>query len=323
MTPKPNGKTRMKVRTFTRSEERERRPAPAREPRRAAKLRMGLNLWAVPGRLSWDEALAEAAHAEFDGVEPNLEKDGWITPEMTSQELRARGDAARQAGLEIISLSSGLLWGKSLTAGEATERRQARELVIRQMQVAAELGTDAILVVPGAVDVFFMPERPRVRYDLAMKRLLDALDDLVPVAEREGVTIALETVWNRFLLSPIEFKLLLDRFDSERLAAYLDVGNLQLYAYPQDWIDILGKRIARVHAKGFRRAGGAGTDAGFCGLLEGDIEWPEIVAALGRAGYHGWMTAEMFRPGRMPPHLFLSEVAAELRWITSLEGARS
>ena len=63
-----------------------------------------------------------------------------------------------------------------------------------------------------------------------------------------------------------------------------------------------------------------GADAGFCGLLEGDIEWPEVVGALGRVGYRGYLTVEMFRPSRMPPQLFLGELAGELRWIASLAG---
>jgi L-ribulose-5-phosphate 3-epimerase len=280
-----------------------------------ALFRAGVNLWALPGRLSWEEAMAAAAQAGFEGVEPNLDKEGWVTAAASAAELGERARAAHDAGVEITSLATGLLWENALTGETEEERRAACDTVKSMLRVASGLGADTVLVVPGAVDVFFMPKKPRVRYDLAMERLVGCLETLVPEAEREGVTIALETVWNRFLLSPLELRDLIDGFASERLGVYLDVGNLQATAYPEDWIDILGARIARVHVKGYRRSGGLGTADGFCSLLDGEIDWPVVTAALARAGYAGWLTAEMFKPSKAPSSLFLEETARQLRWI--------
>lgn len=283
-------------------------------------MKPGINMWALPGSLGWEEALGLVARAGFAAVEPNIEKEGWITGGLGPGELAARRGAVKAAGLEIAGLSSGLLWETSLTGPTDEERRNARSLVETQLGAAAALGAGAALVVPGAVDVFFMPSRPRVRYDHAMERLVAAIEALLPVAEREGVVLAIETVWNRFLLSPLEVRALVDRFASKWFGVYLDVGNLMAMGYPQDWIEILGPRVARVHVKGYRRSGGLGTSEGFCGLLAGEVNWAEVMGALARAGYDGYVTAELFRPSRVPPDLFLSQAARELRWILERAG---
>lgn len=283
-------------------------------------MKPGINLWALPADLAWEDALGLAARAGFAAVEPNVEKEGWITGALGAAELAGRRRAVEAAGLEIAGLSSGLLWETSLTGPTEEERAIARGLVEAQLRAAAALGAGAALVVPGAVDVFFMPSRPRVRYDQAMERLVAALEALLPLAEHEGVVLAIETVWNRFLLSPLEVRSLVDRFASRWFGVYLDVGNLMALGYPQDWVDILGPRVARVHVKGYRRSGGLGTSEGFCGLLAGEVNWGEVMASLARAGYDGYVTAELFRPSRVPPDLFLGQAARELRWILEQAG---
>jgi L-ribulose-5-phosphate 3-epimerase len=165
--------------------------------------------------------------------------------------------------------------------------------------VAHLLGTDAFLVVPGAVDVFFNPAQPVVAYDVAMDRLRQALDALLPHAERSRVALALENVWNRFLLSPLEVRDLLASYRSEWLGAYLDVGNIMLTGYPEHWIRILGRLVKRVHFKDFSRA--AGTVAGFVDLLAGDVNWPDVMRALREVGYDGYCTAELIPCYRHAP----------------------
>ena len=74
------------------------------------------------------------------------------------------------------------------------------------------------------------------------------------------------------------------------MGVYLDVGNVLPFGYPQDWIDSLGSRIFRVHAKDYRLA--AGTPAGFCLPGDGDVDGPEAAAALKRIRYDGPLTFE-------------------------------
>ena len=101
-------------------------------------------------------------------------------------------------------------------------------------------------------------------------------------------------MWNKFLLSPLEMRAFIDSFGSQRVGAWFDCGNVLATGYPQHWIDILGKRIVRVHVKDYRRA--VGTTDGFVDLLSGDVDWPAVTAALKRIGYQGWVSAEMIPP---------------------------
>jgi hexulose-6-phosphate isomerase len=107
-----------------------------------------------------------------------------------------------------------------------------------------------------------------------------------------GVAIGVENVWNKFLLSPLEMRDFLDKIASENVACYFDVGNVVLTGYPEQWIDILGHRIKRVHLKDFKRS--VGTLDGFCDLLDGDVDYAAVMAALRRVGYDGPLTAEFF-----------------------------
>ena len=115
---------------------------------------------------------------------------------------------------------------------------------------------------------------------------------LLPIARDLKVIIAVEEVWNRFLLSPLEFARYVDEFDSPWLKAYFDVGNVVIYAFPQDWIRTLGSRIAKIHLKDFNfdRPNGRFT---WKPIGEGDIDWPEVRRALGEVHYGGYVTTEV------------------------------
>ena len=144
-------------------------------------------------------------------------------------------------------------------------------------------GADTVLVVPGVVN-------PQVRYAEAYERSQVQIRKILPLAEELKVIIGVEEVWNKFLLSPIEFAKYIDQFQSPWLRAYFDVGNVVLYGYPQDWIRTLGKRIVKLHIKDFTFKGQA---AKWVGLGEGDIDWKAIHAALAEIGYQGSATVEL------------------------------
>ena len=106
-------------------------------------------------------------------------------------------------------------------------------------------------MVPGVVGRWNARE-PAVRYEDALLYAHDALRALSFEAEARNVIIGIENVWNRFLLSPVEMRELIDQVNSAWVRVYLDVGNVLKFGYPQDWIDSLGSRIIRVHAKDYR-----------------------------------------------------------------------
>jgi L-ribulose-5-phosphate 3-epimerase len=257
-------------------------------------MKKSISTWSFPGDWDLRRQFEVASAAGFAGFEVALAEDGPVSLASTGRELVAVRRLADKAGLVLSGLASGLYWGANPASASATVRRRAAEIVKRQIEAAATLGIDAILVVPGAVGVDFIPGCEIVPYETAYERATDFVRAALPLAEKRKVTLAIENVWNKFLLSPLEMRTFLGQFDSERVASYFDVGNALAFGYPEQWIDILGQRIARVHFKDYRRA--VGTADGFCDLLSGDIDWPAVMRALHAARYSGWIAAEMIPP---------------------------
>jgi hexulose-6-phosphate isomerase len=146
--------------------------------------------------------------------------------------------------------------------------------------------------------VFFLPDAEVISYDVCFERAREAVKQILPTAEKLGVFLAIENVWNKFLLSPLEMRDFIDSFKSKNVGSYFDVGNVLLTGYPEQWIKILGKRIKRVHIKDFKKT--FGTAEGFVDLLEGDVNFESIKKELAAINYDGFVTAEMipFAPGR-------------------------
>jgi L-ribulose-5-phosphate 3-epimerase len=176
----------------------------------------------------------------------------------------------------------------------AKNRNGAARILRRQIETAARLATDTILVVPGAVGADFIPGAEEVPYDVAWQRSGELIGSALPLARKHGITIGIENVWNKFLLSPLEMKTFIDQFGDKHVGAYFDVGNALANGYPEHWIRILGKRVQRVPLKDYRR--GVGSVDCFVDLLSGDVNWPEVVAALRETRYNGWCAAEMIPP---------------------------
>jgi hexulose-6-phosphate isomerase len=144
-------------------------------------------------------------------------------------------------------------------------------------------GADTVLLVPAVVN-------PQTSYRDAWTRSQRQIRKLIPLAQELKVIIAVEEVWNRFLLSPLEFARYVDEFESPWVRAYFDVGNVVLYGYPQDWIRTLASRIVKLHLKDFRFRK---MQAEFVNLREGDIDWKEVHRALAEIGYKGDATVEL------------------------------
>ena len=150
-------------------------------------------------------------------------------------------------------------------------------------------GADTVLLVPAVVT-------PETTYRQAWDRSVEQIRGVLPLAEELKVVIAVEEVWNKFLLSPLEFARYVDEFKSPWLKAYFDVGNIEIWAYPQDWIRTLGPRIAKLHLKDFtfrRNPEIKKPVADFVMLREGDIDWKAVHSALHEIGYHGSATVEL------------------------------
>ena len=226
------------------------------------------------------EKFQAAKAAGFDGVE--------VYSHLNREEVL---QAARQTGLVIPSVCGALHGKYSLSDPDPKVRVLGVEALKVTLEDAKAYGADTILLVPGRVN-------ETVSYDQCWDLSIAEIRRVLPLAEKLGVTIAIENVWNNFLLSPLEAARYIDQFNSPFVKAYFDCGNVLVIGWPEQWIRILGKRIARVHIKEYSRkiADKQGKWAGFgVALQEGDNNWPVIVKALDEIGYHGWTTIE--QPG--------------------------
>ncbi len=258
-------------------------------------MKKSISYWSFEGGLDnkkpIKDAMREAKAAGYDCIELAFAASGPLSPETTEAECRKILADARSIGIEISSLCTGMYWDSSLTDDDADVRQKAYDLTVSYIEHARMLKVKHVLVVPGAVDVFFKPGFKTIQYDIVWKRSVQQLKKLAKEAKKNGVTICVENVWNKFLLSPIEMRFFLDEISSPNVACYFDVGNIMLYGFPQQWVRSLGKRIKRVHFKDFKTS--VGTAAGFCDLLAGDVPWGEVMKAFREVGYDGPCTGEM------------------------------
>jgi len=277
-------------------------------------MKKGINQWAFSAGTTVSQAIRKAKQAGFDSIELCFEEKGEISFDSKPDMLSRIVSEAGSVGIEIASVATGILWRHSLTSDDPALRDKGKQAVKAMLKIARELGTDAILVVPGATMVPWMPEAGVVPYETALQRARDAIGELVKDAEKARVVIGLENVWNGMFLSPLELRDFVDSFGSEYVGAYFDVGNCVLTGRPEDWIHILGSRITRVHMKDFRIAAGM---HGFVGLLEGDVNWQAVMAALKEIGYNGHLIAEL-GPYKYAPDVVLDHVSRSLDAIRAM-----
>jgi hexulose-6-phosphate isomerase len=244
----------------------------ARSSRQGAKLRKALQSGMLPRELSDEEKFKLASKCGFEGIE------GYPMGDLDA--ARRLGRQARQAGVPIHSIVRGG-WDAPFSDPDPKVIDKAFETMETALRSARAQGADTVLLVPAIVT-------EDVGYKQAYTRSQRHIKKVLPLAEELGVVIAVENVWNKFLLSPLEFARYVDEFESPWLQAYFDIGNVILFGYSQDWIRTLGDRIVKIHLKDFKRKGYKWTN-----LLEGDVNWPEVRRALDEIGYDGYLTTEL------------------------------
>lgn len=217
----------------------------------------------------------------FDGMEldapSSLDKD---------EVLRARDET----GMPIHGVVDSVHWQDTLSHPDAQVRARGVKALEQALRDSKTYGGTTVLLVAGKV------ERGRVSYADVYKRSQEEVRKVLPLAAELNIKIAIENVWNDFLLSPIEEARYIDEFESPYIGAYFDVGNVMRYGYPEDWIRVLGKRILKVDIKEFslKKMREEGLGKGFgVELLEGDNDWHAVMTAFREIGYHGWATAEI------------------------------
>lgn len=216
------------------------------------------------------ERLKEAGFQGVELISPN---------ELDRQEVLSARD---KTGIIIHGVSGSRHWKDTLSDPDPAVVERGLAAIRQEFEDCKAYGGTTVLVVPAVVN-------PNVSYRDAYQRSQAAIRKLLPDAERSGVKIAIEEVWNKFLLSPVEFARYIDEFESPWVGAYFDVGNVVEYGYPQEWIHELGKRILKIHIKEYAKPKRFDYKLG-----DGkEIDWPTIRKALVDVGYQGWITAEV------------------------------
>jgi L-ribulose-5-phosphate 3-epimerase len=232
----------------------------------------------LPRERPYAERFAMAREAGFVGIEMQT-----ITRAEEAAEIR---EAASATGLRVHSVMNQEHWKLPLSSSDPDVVNRSVAGMETSLRNAVLWGADAVLLVPAVVDASTSYKDAWTRSQRVIR------ERLLPMARDMKVAIAVEEVWNKFLLSPLEFARYVDEFESPWVRAYFDVGNVVIYAFPQDWIRTLGARIVKIHLKDFNfdRPNGRFT---WKNLGEGDIDWLEVRRALGDIGYSGYVTTEL------------------------------
>ncbi|MBN1343543.1 MAG: sugar phosphate isomerase/epimerase [Phycisphaerae bacterium] len=264
-----------------------------------------ISYWALPGGLAGsmdiETAIAKAASSGFEGIELCIGRSGELTHRTSEKRCREIVSAARAHKIKIVSTCTGEFWGTSLTDPKASTRRKALAFLKDALKVTSQLKAGAMLVVPGCVHADFIPGCAEVPYDACYQTALKQIREAAKTAEKLKTFICVENVWNKFLLSPLEFRQFIKECRSRWVGAYFDVANNVPYGVPAHWVAILGKAIKRVHFKEYakrKNADGSVTWTGFpegfeVPLGKGHVDYPAVLAALAKIGYKGPVTYEL------------------------------
>ena len=241
---------------------------------------------------SIDSALIQTQSNGFEALELSVSNEGVINTNLSESECSTIRQKIDDTGVFVDSIATGMSWGISPTSDDAEVRKNSIKLHQDAIRVASHLDCKALLFVPGVVKSPISPEI--VRYDRALDRLREAINQMLPIAEELDVDLCMENVWNGFFYSPIELRDFVDSFESDKLGVYLDIGNLIGYQqYPPHWIELLNSRIKRVQIKDFQENFDWTGSFSFCDLGAGDVPWKETVSALKSIQYKSTIIAEM------------------------------
>jgi len=264
-------------------------PGSDSKPRYKKAVKIGM----VQERLSLTDKFKLLVDLGFDGVDMDSPNG------LKTEEVLAARDAS---GLKIHGCVDSIHWRFTLGDPKKEIREKGLNGLRTALKDAKSYGASTVLLVPGRVT-------KNIRYDQVFERSQSEIRKVLPLAEKLGVRIAIENVWNNFLLSPLEMARYIDSFESPWIGVYFDVGNIVKYGWPTHWIHALGKRILKVDVKGYSHKKGFRVE-----ILDGDCAWKDVMAEVRKVGYEGWFTAEVRGGDRKR----LAEIAKRLDRIFAL-----
>jgi hexulose-6-phosphate isomerase len=251
-----------------------------------------------PPDMALAESFERAKNAGFDGIE--IRMGDQIRLDTTPDRMKQVADDAHKAGIAIASMwVSKPLVDDPINSPDPGVRARGVAAIEKSAELAHIAGCGALLIYPARLGA---GAKFQIGSQDTWDRVTAAFRQALPAAERAQVILTPENVWNKFLLSPLEMRAFVDQFHSPWLQTHFDIGNAMQYGYPQDWILTLGSRIKRIHVKDYKLS--ARSEQGrFVGLLEGDVDWKAVMAALVKVDYHGFLSPEIGYDANEPDQL--------------------
>lgn len=289
-------------------------PTPAKAAKRY-EMKKSINLWAFPYPQQWtlEKCFQLAKDAGFDGVEINFALEGEFSAESKPRDIEAIGKLAQRVGIAVSGVCSFLYWPYALTQNDAERRQKGFELARQMIRAAQLLGTENLLVVPGAVYIPWLEGAEPVANDVCDRRAREAVARLLPEAEKAGVYLNMENIFaNGYLFSPQEMLEFVDSFRSKYVRVHFDTGNIMEYQFPEHWVSILGERIKNIHFKEWDKRTHEFNLHTFRTLLDGTTNWPAVIESLDKVGYRGYLTFEYFHPFQHYPEALIYQTADAL-----------
>jgi L-ribulose-5-phosphate 3-epimerase len=290
---------------------------------RAYAMKKSINLWAFPYPSRWtlQDCMQLAKDAGFEGVELNFDLESEFSAKASDEDIKGIRRLAEKTGIAISGVCSFLFWPYPMTANDPEKRKKSLELANRMIEAAALLGTENLLVVPGAVNVPWIENFDPVPNDVCDRRAREAIRSLIPKAEKAGVYLNIENIFTSgFLFSPQEMNTFVDSFGSERVQIHFDTGNIMEYQFPEHWVPILGKRIRNIHFKEWDKRTHEFNLHTFRTLLDGTTNWPAVIQELDKTGYRGYLTFEYFHPFSHYPEALIWQTSDALDWMLGRKG---
>lgn len=265
-------------------------------------MKVGLSAIITPREWSFAETVQNAGKAGYEALEVLITDEGDLTMSTSEADCQKLAAIAADEGIELASVCASVReQPKDLITNDDAIRAASIETVKRCLATTRALGVDNMLLTIGALN-------DDLYYNEAYANALKSLQLIAPVAEDLGVNVAVEYVWNKFLLSPMEFARFCDEVASPRVGLFFDTGNMVVFGYPQHWVRICGRHLMKVHFKDFKRQGYEWTP-----LLKGDVRFPEVMAELRKIGYDGALLSEV-----APSIASLEDTAAAIRQIMQM-----
>jgi hexulose-6-phosphate isomerase len=291
------------------------KPAARDAPRKKYPFKKSINLWAFPypDRMSLEQCLQLAKDAGFDGIELNYDLESDLSPKSGPKEFAAIAKTAERIGIAVSGLCSFLFWPYPLSSNDPAKRGRGMELAAKMVEAAHHLGTGNLLVVPGAVCIPWRTDHEPVPNDVCDKRAREAVAKMLPLAEKNKVSLNIENIFfNGYLMTPAEMAAFVDSFASEWVKVHFDSGNIMEYQFPEHWVAQLGKRIKNVHLKEYTKKGTDHSLESFRPLLDGTTNWPAVLEAFDQTGYQGYLTFEYFHPYLHYPEALIYQTSDSL-----------